>query len=407
MDLDLGPQIARFRAGLRDWIAAEAPDGLAELADWNMAVTAGGYRREQLAVAAAHPAYAQWERKLAAARLICPQWPEEYGGQGMDAVRLAVLNEEFHRAGLPRVHRGMGESLVGPSVIVHGTPEQRARFLPRIISGTDVYCQGFSEPGHGSDLAGVQTRGVVDGDEIVVTGQKVWTSGARAANRMFVLCRTDPDAEKHAGLSYVLIDFTAPGVQYRPIRQMSGAAEFAEDFLDGVRAPLFNVIGGLNNGWRVAMTTLGYERGGSATVLHLAYEREFWELAETARKRGSTADPVTRQQLAWAYTQVQIMRFSGLRTLAGMAEGRQPGPEASVNKLFWSEYHKKLGEIALAIEGTDGLIRPEGDGYRTTGWQNVFLSSRAGTIYSGTSEIQRNIVAERALGLPKEPRVRA
>jgi alkylation response protein AidB-like acyl-CoA dehydrogenase len=301
----------------------------------------------------------------------------------------------------------MGESLVGPSVIVHGTPEQRSHFLPRIISGEDVYCQGFSEPGTGSDLAGLQTKAEVDGDEVIITGQKLWTSGAARANMMFVLCRTDPAAEKHAGISYVLINFTDPAVTYQPVRQMSGAAEFAQDFLDGVRAPLFNVIGGLNNGWRVAMTTLGYERGGSATILHFAYEREFWELAETARKRGSSADPVVRQQLAWAYTMVQLMRFSGLRTLAGLAEGRQPGPEASVNKLFWSEYHKRLGEIAIGIEGADGLLRPEGADYPTTGWQNVFLSSRAGTIYSGTSEIQRNIVAERALGLPKEPRVRA
>jgi len=405
MDLDLGPEIARFRAELRDWIAAEAPGGLAELADWNIAVTAGGYRREQLAVAAAHPTYAEWERKLAAARLICPQWPEEYGGQGMDPVRLAVLNEEFHRAGLPRVHRGMGESLVGPSVIVHGTPEQRARFLPRIISGTDVYCQGFSEPGHGSDLASVETRGVVDGDEIVVTGQKVWTSGASRATMMFLLCRTDPAAEKHAGLSYVLIPFTGPGVEYRPIRQMSGASEFCEDFLDGVRAPLFNVVGGLGNGWRVAMTTLGHERGGQATTAHLGYEREFWELVDTARKYGKTADPLVRQQLAAAYTSVQLMRFGGLCTLADVAQGRPPGPEASVAKLFWSEYHKRLGELAISIVGTDALLRPEGDGYPTSAWQNVFLSSRAGTIYSGTSEIQRNIIGERGLGLPKEPKV--
>ena len=405
MDLDLGPEIARFRAELRDWISAEAPDGLAEQADWNIAVTAGGYRREQLAVAAAHPAYAEWEHKLAAARLVCPQWPEEYGGQDMDAVRLAVLNEEFHRAGLPRGHRGMGESLVGPSVIVHGTPEQRARFLPRIISGTDVYCQGFSEPGSGSDLASVETRGVIDGDEIVITGQKVWTSGASRATMMFLLCRTDVAAEKHAGLSYVLIPFTGPGVEYRPIRQMSGASEFCEDFLDGVRAPLFNVIGGLNNGWRVAMTTLGHERGGQATTAHLGYEREFWELVDTARKYGKTADPLVRQQLATAFTGVQLMRFSGLRTLAEVAQGRPPGPEASVAKLFWSEYHKRLGELAISIVGADALLRPEGDGYPTTTWQNVFLSSRAGTIYSGTSEIQRNIIGERGLGLPKEPKV--
>jgi alkylation response protein AidB-like acyl-CoA dehydrogenase len=405
VDLDLGPEIAQYRSELRDWIAVQAPAGLAGLADWNMAVTVGGYRRAELDAAMAQPAYAEWERRLAAARLICPQWPEEYGGQGMDAVRLAVLNEELHRAGLPRVIRGMGEALVGPSVIVHGTPEQRAHFLPRIISGEDVYCQGFSEPGYGSDLAAVQTRGIVDGDEIVVSGQKVWTSGASRATMMFLLCRTNPEAEKHAGLSYVLVPFTGPGVEYRPIRQMSGAAEFCEDFLDGVRAPLFNVIGGLNNGWRVAMTTLGHERGGRATTAHLGFEREFWELVDTARKYGKSADRLVRQELARAYTAVQLMRFSGLRTLAEVAEGRPPGPEASVAKLFWSEYHKRLGEIAISIVGSDGLLRPDGAGYPTTAWQNVFLSSRAGTIYSGTSEIQRNIIGERGLGLPKEPRV--
>jgi alkylation response protein AidB-like acyl-CoA dehydrogenase len=401
MELDLGPEIERFRAELRDWIAAEAPPGLAGLADWNMAYTGGGNRDPQLTEAAE---YREWAGKLQAARLICPHWPEEFGGQGLDAVRLAVLNEEFHRAGVPRVQRGMGEWLVGPSVIVHGTPEQQAYFLPRIISGEDVYCQGFSEPGHGSDLAGVETRGIVDGDEVVITGQKVWTSGAARATMMFVLCRTDPDVEKHAGLSYVLIPFPGTGITYRPIRQMSGAAEFCEDFIDGVRAPLFNVIGGLGRGWRVAMTTLGYERGGDASTAHLGYEREFWELVETARKHGKTTDSLVRQQLAWAYTQVQLMRFSGLRTLAQAAEGRPPGPEASVAKLFWSEYHKRLGEIAVGIEGSDALLRPEGPGYPTGGWQNVFLGSRAGTIYSGTSEIQRNIIGERALGLPKEPR---
>jgi alkylation response protein AidB-like acyl-CoA dehydrogenase len=405
MELDLGPEIAQFRAELREWISAEAPDALPGLIDWYMPMTAGGRHGGKVAKAMAHPAYRDWAAKLAERQLICPHWPAEFGGQGMDALRIAVLNEEFHRAGVPRVQRGMGESLVGPSIIVHGTPEQRAHFLPRIISGEDTYCQGFSEPNHGSDLAAVETRGVVDGDEIVVTGQKVWTSGAHNANRMFVLCRTDPDAEKHAGLSYVLIDFTAPGVEYRPIRQMSGAAEFAEDFLDGVRAPLFNVIGGLGSGWRVAMTTLGHERGGQATVAHLRYQREFWDLVETARKRGKTDDPLVRQQLAWAYTHVEIMRYSGLRTLAQVAAGRQPGPEASVAKLYWSEYHKRLGEIAMGIEGPQGLLRPEGDNYPVTPWQGVFLSSRAGTIYSGTSEIQRNIIGERALGLPKEPRV--
>jgi alkylation response protein AidB-like acyl-CoA dehydrogenase len=408
MELDLGPEIAQFRSELREWIAANAPAELAEMADWNLAA-GGGARRDPRTVAAlASPEYAEWDRKLTEAKLICPHWPAEYGGQDMDAVRLAVLNEEFYRAGVPRVNRGMGESLVGPSIIGHATPEQKARFLPRIISGDDRYCQGFSEPNHGSDLAAVETKGEVDGDEIVITGQKVWTSGAMYANKMFILCRTDPTVPKHAGLSYVLIDFTDPAITFRPIKQISGAAEFCEDFFDGVRAPLDNVIGGLNNGWRVAMTTLTNERGGRATVQHLGYEREYWELIETARKYNKTSEPLVRQQLAWAYTQVQLMKFSGLRTMARLAAGMPPGPEASVAKLFWSEYHKKLGEIAAGIVGTDALVRPAGgeDGdYVTDKWQNVFLSSRAGTIFSGTSEIQRNITGERVLGLPKEPRV--
>ncbi|HEX3648480.1 MAG TPA: acyl-CoA dehydrogenase family protein [Pseudonocardiaceae bacterium] len=382
-------------------MTGNAPDGLAELTDWQSVGVTGGHRPDGLGAALADPRYQEWEQRLVDARLVCPQWPAEYGGQGMDAVRVAVLNEEFARAGVPRVVRGMGEGFVGPSILVHATPEQQARFLPRIVSGEDVYCQGFSEPGHGSDLAAVETRGVVDGDEIVVTGQKVWTSGAARANMMFVLCRTDPDAPKHNGLSYVLIPFTGPEVTYRPIRQMSGAAEFCEDFLDGVRAPLTNVIGGLHNGWRVAMTTLGHERGGRATVAHLRFEQEFWALVETARKYGRHTDPLIRQQLAWAYTQVQLMRYSGVRTLAEVAEGHQPGPESSITKLFWSEYHKRLGEIAMNIVGAAGLVRPDGEDYPTTEWQNVYLASRSGTIYSGTSEIQRNIIAERALGLPR------
>src|SRR6201992_800928 len=218
MELDLGPEIAQYRAELRDWIAAEAPPGLAELTDWNMVVTAGGRRGGELARAMASPLYTQWEAKLQEARLICPQWPAEYGGQGLDGVRIAVLNEEVHRAGVPRGRRGMGGRLSGPRLLAHGTPEQQASFLPRIISGQDVYCQGFSEPNHGSDLAAVETRGVVEGDEIVITGQKVWTSRAALAHMMVLLCRTDPSAPKHNGLSYVLFDFTDPAVTFRPIK---------------------------------------------------------------------------------------------------------------------------------------------------------------------------------------------
>jgi alkylation response protein AidB-like acyl-CoA dehydrogenase len=403
MELDLGPELEAFRGEIREWIQTNRPSGLEELADWRSPGMAGSAR--QIGVATDHPLYAEWDATLAEARLICPQWPEEFGGRGLSSAQLAVLNEEFHRAGVPRVARGMGEGLVGPSIIVHGTDEQRAHFLPRIISGEDRYCQGFSEPNHGSDLAAVETRGMVDGEEIVLTGQKVWTSGAHRATMIFVLCRTDPTVPKHRGLSYVLVPMHDNHIEIRPIKQMSGAAEFYEDFFDGARAPMFNVIGGLNNGWRVAMTTLGNERGGRATVMHLPYEREFWELAEEARKLGRTTEALVRQQLAWAYTQVELMRYSGLRTLAALVSEREPGPEASITKIAWSDYHRRLGEVAVDLFGMDSLVRPDGDGYRTGRWQDVFLSSRAGTIYSGTNEIQRNIIGERVLGLPKEPRV--
>src|ERR1700722_15732345 len=405
MELDLGPEIAQFRAEIREWIAAEAPQELAGLADWTAFTAAGGSHSGDLAAAMRHPAYRSWEQKLQARRLICAGWPEEYGGGGLDSVRQTVVAEEIYRAGLPRVTRGSGESLVGPSVIAHGTPEQKAEFLPKILSGEHVYCQGFSEPGAGSDLAGLQTKGVVDGDEIVITGQKVWTSGAARANMIFILVRTDPTVPKHNGISYVLLDFKGAGVEYRPIKQMTGAAEFAEDFFDQARAPLFNVIGGLNNGWRVTMTTLTYERGGRATTGYLGFEREYWALVETARKNGRTSDPLVRQQLARAAPQVQLMKSSGLRTLAKLASGKAPGPEASIDKLFWSEYFKKLGEAAAGIEGAQTLIRPGCVGYPVTFWQDNFLAGRPASIYAGSNEIQRNIIGERVLGLPKEPRI--
>jgi alkylation response protein AidB-like acyl-CoA dehydrogenase len=395
--LDLGPELEAFRSELQTWIHDHRPDGLEDLDERAMYFAGdelGGRPLE---------AYQEWSRQLLEARLICPHWPPAVGGRGLTGLELAVLNEEFHHARVPRVSRGMGESLVGPSVIVHGTEEQKAYFLPRIISGEDRYCQGFSEPDHGSDLAGVETRGVVDGDELVITGQKVWTSGAHRANWIFILCRTDPDVPKHRGLSFVLAPMKDNGITIQPLRQATGAAGFSQEYIEGCRAPLFNVIGGLNNGWRVAMTTLGNERGGSATTQHLRYEREFWDLVDTARKRGRVADPLLRQDLAWAFTHVELMRYQGLRLLSTLAARREPGPEASVNKLFWSEYHKRLGEIAVSVVGADAMAGPvEADGYRLGRWPATFIQSRAGTIFSGTSQIQRNIIGERALGLAKE-----
>jgi alkylation response protein AidB-like acyl-CoA dehydrogenase len=404
MELDLGPEATAFRAEIRAWIAGNAPAGLADLVDWTTPPMTGGDRTD-FERAEADPLYAEWVQRLQADKWICPQWPERFGGRGLGPVENAIFSEECGRAGVPRVRRGFGESMVGPSIMVHGTPEQQDHFLPRIITAEDVYCQGFSEPEQGSDLGGVQTRAVIDDGEVVVTGQKVWTSGFYRANMIFVLCRTDPAAPKHKGLSYVLLPFLDNNIDARPLRQLTGSAEFGEEFIDGARAPLFNVIGGLNNGWRVAMTTLGHERGGSATIAHLKYRRQLTALTELAREVGRDRDPAVRQELAWAHTHVEIMRYQGLRLMAQLAEGREPGPEASISKLFWSEYERRVGEIAVDLLGAGALVRPEGDGYQVGLWQGVFLASRAGTIFSGTSEIQRNIIAERALGLPREPAV--
>jgi alkylation response protein AidB-like acyl-CoA dehydrogenase len=397
MEIDLGPEAEKFRDELREWLEANKPDD----ADPDAASPANenpwaGMR--------------EWSDKLHRAGYMCVSWPKEYGGRGLTGVEVAVMNEEFARAGVPRITRGMGEWLVGPSIIVHGTDEQKARFLPRIIDGTDRYCQGFSEPDAGSDLASLKTRGIVDGDELVITGQKVWTSGAQMANMMFCLCRTDPDAPKHRGISYVLVpmkreDGSSNGFEMRPIRQITGRSGFTETFITEARAPIANVIGGLHNGWRVTMTTLGNERGGNATTQHVQYQRQFWRIVDEVRKRDLQDDPIVRQKLAWAYTRTEIMRYAGLRTLSEVVARKEPGPAASINKMFWSEYARDLGEWEMHLRGADAMIRPDGDGsgYRVDRWQADFLGSRSGTIWGGTAQVQRNIVGERVLGLPKEP----
>ena len=408
VDIDLGPAAAKFRDELRAWLAEYRMDGL------------GHVDARYLARHASDPVLEEWTRRLSEGGYMCVSWPKEYGGRGLSAVEVAVLNEEFGRAGVPRVTRGMGEWLVGPSIIVHGTDEQKARFLPRIISGDDRYCQGFSEPDAGSDLASLKTRGVVDGDELVISGQKVWTSGAQVANMMFVLVRTDPDAPKHRGISYVLLpmfleDGSSNGIELRPIRQITGSAHFTETFLTDARAPVDNVIGGLNQGWKVTMTTLGNERGGHATTQHVEYRKQWDEALDTVRSLGKTADPQVRQLMAWAYSNVEIMRFAGLRTLAEMASRKEPGPGASINKMFWSEYVRGFTERLINVLGPDAMIRPDSDtddgdgggggggGYALSPWQASFLETRSGTIWGGTAQIQRNIVGERVLGLPKEP----
>jgi alkylation response protein AidB-like acyl-CoA dehydrogenase len=398
MELDLGPDARQFRDELRQWLEANRPEELV------------GMDAERASFGNA-PGLTEWTQKLSEAGYLCVAWPKEYGGRGLSGVEVAVMNEEFARAGVPRVTRGMGEWLVGPSIIVWGTDEQKAYFLPRIIDGTDRYCQGFSEPDAGSDLASLKTRGVVDGEEVLITGQKVWTSGAQAANMMFCLCRTDPDAPKHKGISYVLTPMFRPdgssnGFDLKPIKQMTGQAHFTETFITEARAPVFNVIGGLHNGWRVTMTTLGNERGGNATTQHVQYTKQFWDAVDLVRKYGKESDPLVRQQLAWAYSHVEIMRFQGLKLLSEVIAKKEPGPASSINKMFWSEYAQRFAEIVTDIRGADSMILPdpeETSGYTPDPWQTNFLSTRSVTIWGGTAQVQRNIVGERVLGLPKEP----
>jgi alkylation response protein AidB-like acyl-CoA dehydrogenase len=356
--------------------------------------------------------WSRWVERNERDGFICPWWPNDAGGQGWDPIQQMVWNEELLAAGMPRVSRGLGEHLVGPAVFLHGTPEQRDRFLPPILDGEDIYVQGFSEPDAGSDLASLRTVGVVDGDELVITGQKVWTTVGQVGNRMFLLCRTDPAGPRHRGISFVLLDLVDnKSVDVRPTRQMTGDSEFTEEFLTEARAPLFNVIGGLHNGWRVTMSTLGLERGGDATTAHLALAKQLNAVIDAARRSGQSTDPVLRQLLMRSYTDVELMRFGGAR-VGGIIAAAIAGDEAmqqqiervaSASKLTGAEVEQHIADLAIRVRGMEGLIRPDGSGYPTDETQYELLWSRALTIQGGSAEIQRNILAERALGLPKEP----
>jgi alkylation response protein AidB-like acyl-CoA dehydrogenase len=358
-------------------------------------------------------AWLTWVKRNEDAGYVCPWWPEFAGGRGWDSVQQMIWTEELALAGMPRVTRGLGEHLAGPAIFNHGTREQQKRFLPPILDGTDIYIQGFSEPDAGSDLANLRTVGVIDGDEIVITGQKVWTTVGSIGNKMFVLCRTDPTAQRHRGISYVLLDLEDNDrVEIRPMLQMTGDREFTEEFLTEARAPLFNVIGGLNNGWRVAMSTLSIERGGDAATAHLRLGETLQRVIELARANGKAQDPVVRQDLMRSYIDVELMRVAGLRVgsvldaaVSGDADmQREIERVGSANKLGGAEVEQRLANLASNVIGSGIMIRPAGEGYPTDEWVHELLWSRALTIQGGTAEVQRNILAERVLGLPRDPK---
>ncbi len=348
-------------------------------------------------------AYRDWEGDLLEMKLICPHWDVQFGGLGFGPVEMAIADREFARARMPRILRGMGEAMFGPTLMRHGTHEQQERFLPRIISGEDRWCQGFSEPDSGSDLASLKTRGVIDGDDLVITGQKVWTSGATRANWIFLLCRTDPAAPKHRGLSYVVMPMATPGVEVRPIRQLAGTSEFCETFFSEARTPVANVVGAMGDGWTIANATLAHERSNLLTEWCIQFDRDVDSLIGELRALGRLQSPLTRRNVVALHIKNRLLQWHNDRLLEAERLGRPAGPIELTSKLFWSEAQTRMGEVAVDAFGPSSTLRPDGgDGWSR--WQNAFLWSRGLTIAAGTSEIQRNIIAERGLGLPREPR---
>jgi alkylation response protein AidB-like acyl-CoA dehydrogenase len=363
----------------------------------------------------------EWRKTLFDNGYLGVNWPVEYGGAGLTPLETVILAEEFTKAGVPRGGPSdvFGIQMIGNTLIHWGTEEQKRHFLPRILSGEDIWCQGYSEPNAGSDLGNLGCKAVLDGDEWVIDGQKIWTSYGHLANWIFVLTRTDASAGKHKGITFLLVPMDQPGVEVRPIKMISGESEFNEVFFTGARAPKANVVGEVNGGWGVAMTLLGYERGEAAAVTPIMYKTEIHRLMALAREYGKADDPVIRQRLAWCWSKVEIMRYLGMRALSSFLAGNAPGPEGSIFKIFWSEYQQKSTELAMDIMGSAGLVptgRAPSGAFQTddpgapnstASWGSVFLNARAGTIYAGTSQIQRNIVGEMVLGLPKEPRADA
>jgi alkylation response protein AidB-like acyl-CoA dehydrogenase len=396
MDFRDTPDEAAFRAEVRAWLAEHLTGEFAALGSGGGPADETGW---DIRLA--------WEHVLGADRWVGVSWPVEHGGRALPFALQAVFHEEYARANAPARVSFFGEGLFAPTLIQFGTDAQKRRFLPTIQAGDELWCQGFSEPNAGSDLANIQTRAVLDGDEWVITGQKVWTTLAHRADWCFVVCRTDPQSSSHRGLSYLLCPMHQPGVEVRPLRQMTGSAEFNEVFFDEARTAKENVLGPVGEGWSVAMATLGYERGTAFLSQQLAFEHEFSDLLAVARKRGVANNAVLRNELADRYIGLQVMRFNGMRMLTNMRRsGGTLGPEASLGKLFWTTWHRRFGETAMDVIGTDALlVEHAGAGtYELDDLHRIFMASRAETIYAGSSEIQHNIIGERVLGLPREPR---
>jgi len=395
MDFRLSDAEERFRREVHAWLVANLPEG------W------GTPAYEKPEEPAEKVAFARaWQRRMFDGGWAGLSWPKEYGGRGASYIEQFLFAEEYTRVGAPpMIDIGVGPGLVGPTLIHHGTEEQKRRLLPRILRGEDVWCQGFSEPNAGSDLASSKTRAELRGDVFHVTGQKIWTSYARFADWCILVTRTEFSGPKHKGLTFLLVDMTSPGITIRPLVEMTGVAWFNEVFFDDVQVPAANLVGKLNEGWTIAITTLSHERAGSAPHARLGAElRDVLGLARRLTRDGRpvTQDARYRQRLAQAFIDNEILRLIAYKQVSDLMRTGEPGPEGSFLKLFWSEFDMRMKELAIELEGPyAALERGAAPAIDAGRWQYEYLWSRAASIYAGTSEVQRNIIAQRVLGLPR------
>ncbi len=388
MDLGFTADEEAFREEVRGWLAKNLP------AEWrNKGV--GGFREEEET-----DLQRQWQRRLHEAGWLKLAWPREAGGRAATPVMQSIYQEEMAKAGAPIILGRLGVSLLAPTLLVHGSQWQKDTYVEKILSGELIFCQGFSEPDAGSDLAGLRARAERRDGHWVLNGQKTWSSGAHYADKSFLLARTDTEAEPHKGISFFLVDMHQPGVEVRRIRQMTGGGEFCEIFLSGATVEDRDLVGDPGAGWKIAMTVFGFERGGLAQAAR--FERAVAELAGLARDRGAGSDATIRQKVAQAQIEAHVFRLIGLRNLTSAEQGHAPGPEASLTKLYWSEMDKRLQETAVGLQGAYGVLAPGSPFAIEDGrWQYGWMWAQAETIYAGSSEIQRNIIAERVLGLPR------
>lgn len=389
MDLNLTPNEQQFRDEFRAWLAANVP------AEW-VGSTNSEDRSDYLCY------LRDWQRKLYEGGWAGISWPQQYGGRGVSLMEQAIFQEELAFVNTPQMIGTIGLSLVGPTIIAMGTEEQKERYLAPILSGEEIWCQGFSEPNAGSDLASVSTKAIRDGGDFVVNGQKIWTSLAQLADRCLLLVRTDTAAPKHKGITCLLLNMRSEGISVRPLRQMSGDSGFNEVFFSNVRVPVAQVLGKVDQGWTTAITALMNERANLGTGMHVIFKRNLEALiarTHTVERNGGRAseDPIVRQKLAQAYLELEILRLNTNRALTSLSKTGIPGPEGSIQKLYWSEWNQRMQQTAQEILGPYGQLSDFDNGT----WQYSYLRTRGNTIEAGTSEVQRNIIAERVLGLPK------